>query len=257
MPTVAVRKTLLIAGLCALIPLGGNVVASFLTEWTGGRSWLVVPAVGVGVAMLTALVQAYASAHRPIPRPQTPYPEQGWPEDIHPHQPPWRQERRGTSLPVALLIALLVLGVGGWGVTQGVRYGVGYISGNEPGTQRLIQPAAASVGGLTLTVESVEDTTHFTRVRLAARNKTEDAVSLPLFHNCIFVGNDGTTLEADPFRSRWADTLAPGSVQRGVVTFNSHAPDSVTRASLSFTTIFGLGFGGRSISVRAIRLSPG
>jgi hypothetical protein len=254
-----VGRTLLIAGLCALIPLAGNVVASSLTEWTGGRSWLVVPAVGVGVAMLTALIQAYGSANRPSPRPQTPYPEQHpeqpWPGHVYPHPPPRRQERRATPLPVALLIALLVMGVGGWGVTQGVRYAVGSITGNESGSERLIQPAAASADGLTLTVESVERTTHFTRVRLAARNRTATSLSLPLFGNCVFIGGDGTTLEADPFRSRWSETLAPGGVQRGAVTFNGHVPDSVTRASLSFTQIFRLG--GGSITVRDIRLRPG
>ena len=59
---VAVGKTLFIAAVCAIVPLIGNVVASFLTTWTGVGSWLVVPAVGVGVAMLTALIQAYGSA---------------------------------------------------------------------------------------------------------------------------------------------------------------------------------------------------
>ena len=70
---VAVGKTLLIAGVCAIIPLIGNVVASFVTTWTGVASWLAVPAVGVAVAMLTALIQAYGSASdEQPPRPPTP-----------------------------------------------------------------------------------------------------------------------------------------------------------------------------------------
>jgi hypothetical protein len=131
---------------------------------------------------------------------------------------------------------------------------VGYITGNEPGTERLIKPVSARAGGLTLTVESVEHTAHFTRVRLAARNNTRTALSLPLFGNSVFVGDDGSTLEADPFRSRWSVTMAPGSVQRGAVTFNGHPSDAVTRASLSFAQIFGPG--GGSITVRGIRLRP-
>jgi hypothetical protein len=146
------------------------------------------------------------------------------------------------------------MGLGGWGVTQGVRYVVGYITGNEPGTERLIKPVTASAGGLTLTVESVEHTAHFTRVRLAARNNTRAALSLPLFGNCVFVGDDGSTLETDPFRSRWSETMAPGSVQRGAVIFNGHPSGSVTRASLNFAQIFGPG--GGSITVRGIRLRP-
>jgi hypothetical protein len=147
------------------------------------------------------------------------------------------------------------MGVGGWGVAQGVRYVVGYITGNEPGTERLIKPVSASAGGLTITVESVKHTAHFTRVRLAARNNTRTALSLPLFGNSVLVGEDGSTLEADPFRSRWSVTMAPGSLQRGAVTFNGHHPsDAVTRASLSFAQIFGPG--GGSITVRGIRLRP-
>jgi hypothetical protein len=102
-------------------------------------------------------------------------------------------------------------------VTEAVRYGVGYITGNEPGTDRLKSPATASDDGLTLTVESVTYTDHFTRVRLAARNETETALSLPLFGYCVLIGADGTTLQADPFRSRWSDTLAPGSLQCGTI----------------------------------------
>jgi hypothetical protein len=66
---VPVGKTLLIAGACALVPLIGNVVASFVTESTGANSWLVVPVVGVVVAMATALIQAYGSASEPAPQP--------------------------------------------------------------------------------------------------------------------------------------------------------------------------------------------
>ena len=257
MHRVPVGRTLLIAGLCALIPLGGNVVAAFVTEWSGGRSWLVVPAVGVGVAMLTALVQAYGSGRAAPPGPQTRYPEQ-WPAGGEPYRRYGPPERRGTPLPVALLIAVLVIGVGGWGVTQGVRYAVGYVTGNEPGTERLLEPAGASADGLTLTVESVEQTAHFTRVQIAARNESQSPLTLPLFKNCLLVSEsgDGTALEAEPFKSRWSDQVAPGSLQRGTVTFGGHLPDSVARASFSFSTIFAFGSGPRSIKVSGIRLGP-
>jgi hypothetical protein len=241
---VAVGKTLLIAALCAIIPLIGNVVASFLTTWTGAVSWLVAPAIGVGVAMITALIQAYGSAPHDEPS--------------HPHagtypRPPARP--RGISLPLALVSVLLVIGVGGLAVTEGVRYAVGYITGNESGTNRLVQPATARAGGVALTVESVTYTAHFTRVGVAARNETDAALSLPLYGYCVFTGQEGTTLQADPFRSRWSDTLAPGSLQRGVIIFNGHLPTSVLQAALSFTQIFGPG--GGSITVRDIPLRPG
>lgn len=242
---VAVGKTLFIAAVCAIIPLIGNVVASFLTTWTGIGSWLVVPVVGVVVAMIAALIQAYGSA----------------PEDEHPRPPargyppyPVPPSRR-TPLWRALLIAFLVIGVGGAAATEGIRYAVGYFTGNEPGTSRLAEPATASTGGLTLTVESVTYTAHFTQVGVAARNQTETSLSLPLFDNCVFTGSEGTTLQADPFRSRWSDTLAPGSLQRGVIIFSGHLPAPVLEASLSFSNIFGPG--GGSITVRSVKLMPG
>jgi hypothetical protein len=155
-----------------------------------------------------------------------------------------------------LLIAFLVLGVGGFGVAAGVRYAVGYITGNEPGTDRLVKPARASEHGLTLTVVSVTYTAHFTRVGLDADNATDTALSLPLFGNCVLNGADRTTLEADPSRSRWNPTLAPGSRQRGTIVFKAHLPDSVTRASLRFAHVFG-SFEVDSISVNDIMLRSG
>lgn len=60
--------------------------------------------------------------------------------------------------------------------------------------------------------KSVTYTAYFTRVGVAARNQTGAAVSLPLYGYCLLTGCDGTTLQADPFRSCWSDTLAPASV---------------------------------------------
>jgi len=246
---VAVGKTLLIAGVCAIIPLIGNVVASFVTTWTGVASWLAVPAVGVAVAMLTALIQAYGSASDEQP----PRPPAGPYRRYEPYPPP-AMKRRGMSLPLALLTTVLVIGVGGLAATVGIRYAVGYFTGNEPGTSRLVQPVSASTGGLTLTVESVTYTAHFTQVGVAARNETGSMLSLPVYGYCVFTGRDGTTLQADPFRSHWSETLAPGTFQRGTITFPGHLPDSVLQASLSFTQIFGPS--GGSITVHPINLTP-
>jgi hypothetical protein len=240
---VAVGKTLAIAAVCAIIPLIGNIAASFLTTWTGVGSWLVVPAVGVAAAMLTALIQAYGSASG-----------EEYPRSPAGRYPPPRVRPRRTPLPLALLIAVLVIGVGGLGVTTGVRYAVGYFTGNEPGTSRLAEPATASSGGLTLTVDSVTYTAHFTKAGVTALNQTGTAVTLPVFGNCIFTGSDGTTLQADPVRSHWSETLAPGILQRGEIVFSGHLPAPVLRAALSFTHIFRLG--GGSITVRHLHLTP-
>lgn len=263
-PTIAARKepdphrvpvgrTLLIAGVCALIPLLGNVGASFVTEWTGGRSWLVVPAVGVLVAMVTALVQAYGAAPSSR-RPPQPVDHDAWVADVPDYS---RYGRRpGVSLPVALIVAIVVVGVGGLALTFGVRYVVGYVTGNEPGTERLLAPASASKGGLTLTVESVQHTAHFTRVRVVARNTSNLSMTLPLFKNCAFRANL-TSLEASPFKSRWTEELPPGAAQRGTITFDGHVGDAVRQAELSFSRVFSFGPGGPdTITVTGIELRP-
>ena len=240
---VSVGRTLLIAAVCAIIPLAGNVVASFLTTWTGLATWLAVPAIGVVVAMITALIQAYGSAPRAEParsrtRPHTPY-----------------QARPRRSLPVALISVVLVIGLGGLAVTTGIRYAVGYATGNEPGTNRLVRAASVRTKGLALTVQSVTYTAHFTRVEVAARNYKATSVSLPLYDNCVLTSGEGTTLEADPFRSHWSDELVPGSLQRGVVVFDGRLAESERKASLSFAQIYDLD--GGSITVRDLRLRPG
>jgi hypothetical protein len=247
---VELGRSLGVAALCALVPLAGNVAAAFLTDWTGVGTWLVVPVVAVCVAMLIDLIQIFGSGDSGRRQPDG-YRE--WPEGRRPSRTV--PERRGTSLPVALLMAILVLGVGGWGLVLGVRYAVGYVTGNESGSERLKQPARASDSGLTLTVQSVKHTAHFTRVDVAARNDTGISLTLPLFGNCRFVGGGGTTLEADPHKSRWPDGLAPGGSQRGTITFNGHLPDRAKRATLVFSTVYRQGFEGpTSIQVTDIRL---
>jgi hypothetical protein len=245
---IAVGKVLLVAALCYLVGLAVNVGASFLTRWTGEASWLAAPIVGLVGAMLTALIDAYSSSDRETRR-------QPVPVGI---DQPRLPERGGTPLPVVILVAMIVIGAGGLGLTLGVRYAVGYITGNESGVERLRRPASASVSGLSLTVQNVIYTDHFTTVGLQADNATGDTVVLPLFMNCLFRGADGTTLEADAFRSRWSEQVVPGSVQRGTITFSGHLPNSVLRASLSFATIYGsviLGGGPTLITVEDIRLT--
>ncbi len=261
---VAVGKTLLIAAACAIIPLIGNVVASFLTNWTGTATWLAGPAVGVVVAMLTALIQAYGAASDQERRPhatshptaRTPYPAPRANYPAHwPPQPPARVKPRGIRLPVALVTALLVIGVGGLAVTEGIRYAVGYVTGNEPGTDHLVQPASASSRGLIVTVEGVTYTAHFTRVSVAAHNESQETLALPVFGYCVFTGSDGTTFGADPFRSHWSETLPPGALQRGVIVFKGHLGPFIRLASFSFTQIFRISQG--SITVRHIQLRTG
>jgi hypothetical protein len=177
---------LFIARVCALILLAGNVVASFVTDSTGTVSWLVVPVVGVVGPMATALVQPY--------RPPTPVDGSRTCRADTPGG--------GTPLPVVLIVAVVVFGLGGSALTQGIRFAVGDVTGNEPGTDRLRERVTATGGGLTLSVRSVEPTRHYTHVEVRARNASGVTVTLRLFNNCFFVGRRRQDARGDSFRSR-------------------------------------------------------
>jgi hypothetical protein len=112
---VRLGRTMGIAGLCALVPLAGNSISTLLTGATGRASWLVVPAVGVGVAMMTAGIEAYGSSAG----------AQGPAKDDAQHlqRPAQRRPVRGeTSLAFALIVVVLVFGLGGLAVSEGTRY---------------------------------------------------------------------------------------------------------------------------------------
>jgi hypothetical protein len=200
--------------------------------------------------MVTALVQALSAAEAPAQGAPAPYPGE---PPVSGAPPTYRQYRRreqsGTPLLLALIIGLLVLGIGGVAVTQGVRFAVGYVTGNEPGTDRLIGQPEGSSGGLTIRVEHVWHTRHFTRVQATTTNKRSMSVGLPLGFSHL-IGR-GRTLEADQFRSDWPTDHPPGAVQRGTIVFKGHLPDAPTEASLSFM-IFGLP--GGTLTVTPVKL---
>jgi hypothetical protein len=270
---VKLGRILLVAGLINILGLAANSATSFATDQANGAlRWVFPPAIALTAALLTAVVQAAGAAptepepqpgrsNGPVPPPYAPSPRRPtyWQPSAYPQPSSYPQAAtvgsRRRSVPVAILVMLLVCGVGAATITVGVRYVVGYVTGNESGDDRLIQPATARAGNLTLLVDKIEYTSHFTRVGLVARNAGTSQVSLPLFGDCVFTGGDGTTLQADDFRSRWSTTVPPGGVQRGTVTFGGQLPDGVPRASLSFSTVFSAG--GGSITVRNIRLRSG
>lgn len=261
-------RVLLIAGLVNVLGLAANTATSFVTDRAqGSLRWILPPLIALGLALLTAVVQAAGTApakqepqNQPIYAPPQRYPGPG---GGAPGAPPWQQPRRTQWTPPhrrftwgAALVLLLVLGVGAFALTAGVRYGVNYVTGNEAGEDRLVRPVAARSGALILRVDSVQDTSHFTRVGITVRNSGSGSVALPVFGNCVFVGGDGTTLEGDDFRSRWSTTVPPGT-QQGTIVFGGTLPADATRASLSFSTVFGPGGGGSITVPIRLRAGPG
>lgn len=241
---VPAGKTLAVGLVTGLIGLLANAVAAFFTTWTATLAWLAVPVAGVGVSIIGAFATAQVETRF----------ERGQPGGGPPRRPP---RSRGMSLPVAISLVVLVIGLGGLAASFGVKYAVGWLSGNEQGVDRLAKVARDERSGLSLSVQGFEETRHFTRLTVTATNGVPHSVSLPLFGNCSLRGEDGTTIAADSFRSDWADSVPPGAKQRGTITFPGHLPDGVRVASLSFSTVFGQGFEGPdSITVDGIRLRP-
>ncbi|MBT2534577.1 FHA domain-containing protein [Arthrobacter sp. ISL-69] len=273
---------LLFAAAINVVGLIGNSLTAFLTELTPTWTWFVTPAMGLVVALGGEALDYFKDKAQPAPkRPKPPYRPSmrvqparparplrpGYPEThagsydagaAHPSAPSEAPTRKGSRPVVAtVLVTLLLLGGGGWLLAAGASYAVGYFSGNEDGTQRLARQVVTEAEGVTVTVLGIQSTAHFTRVEIHVRNGTTSSMSLPLFHNAILTSPDGTTFDADSFRSTWQPDIPPGGQRKGTINFENQLPESGGTVSLSFVTVFMQGFDGpRSITVPDIPLMP-
>ncbi|MDR6507323.1 FHA domain-containing protein [Arthrobacter oryzae] len=271
---------LLFAAAINVVGLIGNSLTAFLTELTPTWTWFVTPAMGLAVALGGEALDYLKDKGEPAPK--QPKPRYRPSQRVQPARParplrPGHPDTHGgaygtgnarpsrpvkaapRSLPAiaTVLAILLLLGGGGWLVAAGASYAVGYFSGNETGTQRLARQVVTEAQGVTVTVLGIQSTAHFTRVEIHVRNGTGSSMSLPLFHNAILTGPDGTTFDADAFRSSWQPEIPPGGQRKGTINFESQLPESGGTASLSFVSVFMQGFDGpRSITVPDIPLMP-
>lgn len=242
-PASHVGTVMLLAGAGEAIALVGNGLVTYVSSSGNGLlRWVLPPAVAVLATMIAAGIQLFgesepsdSSAIGTQPRATAADRSAG-------------RRRRARTMPVvaSVLAAVLVLGVGGLAVTYGARYAIGYLTGKETGPDHLAQPAHATVRGLTVTVEHVYFTAHFTRVEVTVDNQRSDSAQLPLFGFCTFVGADRHGLELSISKSQWTTIVAPGVIETGTITFKGQLPEGVTSASLSFAF--------DPITVRGIRL---
>jgi hypothetical protein len=236
-------RSAVVAVLTPVIGTGVAVAINFATAVPDSVTlWLVVGGLTVVAAVLTA-----STAATP-PRPAAP--PFGSPRRPHGPPPP-RSSGRGRAALIGLVVCTAVVAV----VVPGARFAYGWITGNETGVQRLAEPRSATAGELTLTVDGIEVTAHFTMVTMTVRNDYASSAKLPIFGNSQLTSGT-VTVEGEPFRSRWPDTVPPGQSRTGTITFAEPLPDSATSVTVTFTTIFGVLGGPAALSVEDVPLLP-
>ncbi|NUR96077.1 MAG: FHA domain-containing protein [Kribbellaceae bacterium] len=236
-PARGIGGKMAVTAVLEVLHLGLNALLTFVTDLASGPlRWIISQAAVVVIAMVMAGAGTVAE--------RAPADTSAGPS----------RQRTGRSSLVVVLTVLLVLGGGGFAATAAIRYGVNYVTGKEPGTDRLSSQVTKNAAGLTLTVGKVESTRHFTRVELTVQNNTRaTSIDLPVYGFAVLSSADGTTLRGDPSRSQWTETVPPGAFQRGTITFPGHLPSAATKASFSFSQIFGTLKGG-AITVTGLRL---
>ena len=258
---VRIWRVVLVGGLANLVLLAAGVVINFATDWTGIGAWLAAPLVG----MVAALVDVGRQSLTREPVPASPHEGPTPAASVTGPVPPplvgtgdgTRTKRRvpgGGGVGVAVLVG----GGGGVARAAGPPPATAFITGNQTGPDRLVGgPVTVDTQGVTTTVHRVEHTQDFTRVEITVVNGLANTIALPVFGNATLASADGTTLGADPFRSGWNDTIAPGQTRSGVLVFPGHLGTGETTASLAFATVFEQGFDGpTSIVVDGLVLAP-
>jgi hypothetical protein len=180
------------------------------------------------------------------------YPTQPWPGQYRTPPPP-RRTRSGGWLLVTILIVLVL----GGGAAYGISYGISYATGNETVlADRLVAQKTGKAAGVTVQVEKVEITAHYTKVKITATNQNRASVTLPLFGNCQLIDDSGTTLKpGTPFGGLDPISVPPnGTPVTQVITFDGKPSPAETTLTLSFDTVFGTLSAERSLQVGGIKL---
>jgi hypothetical protein len=206
---VRLLRILAVGGGLIAIGIVLNLIATFFADGPGSAlRWLVPPMIALVAAMALAVRDAVG------------------PKDRAP-------TRLDVSIIVGIVAVLLGVGIGGFALTAGAEYVGGYLSGNESGEDRLIKPVANTTSGLTVTVDNVTYTSHFTRVELTVANAGTQAVKLPLDSSTTFTGAEGQALHADDGRSEWPGNFPTKRSEHGTILFKGRLPDAATTATLT------------------------
>ncbi|MBW4721287.1 hypothetical protein [Saccharothrix obliqua] len=138
------------------------------------------------------------------------------------------RERRAPVVRAALVL-LLVCGAGAYLGTAAVDR----VTAREAVVaDRLVSPATGGIGPLVVTVEQVAVTAHFTKVTVAAVNRSALAAKVSVVDSCRLMGTDGVELRLDGLfevvRERFfLDVPGGGAAVRHTVAFPGALPPDV------------------------------
>jgi hypothetical protein len=105
-------------------------------------------------------------------------------------------------------------------VSQRLRGLEAWITGNERGLDILAGKKSGRAGALTLTVDQILLTPHFTRVVVTVSNDGFASVVLPGAGRWRLLAPDGTVLHGSAMRSLWPDSVSAHWSVAGIITFD-------------------------------------
>jgi hypothetical protein len=121
-------------------------------------------------------------------------------------------------------------------------------------------PWTGQVGRLEVSVNQVEVISQMAerkilRFYMSVNNRTNDALTLPLFGSFVAIDSNGQSYQADHRISDWPQNF-PGALQvTGSVDLQDAVPNDISLMHISFSTIYGsLEFVGESITVSNIEV---
>ena len=260
MRQLSIGRVLVVGTMAATTVLLVNIAISITTDSTSLLRWLTVPVIGTVAAVLSALDQQRSRASDEVGAlPALVLPRRARRRDLL-----TRGFQRlvaivgGPTMTTAVILSVAVLGVGGTVVATATRYGMDWVTGNEPRRR----PTRQNGDGHRRRRHGhgdqgrADDPFHSCIARGA--NDTGVSINLPVGEgNVLLVAGDGTTRQAGPFRSEWTEAVPSGATRRGTITFAGHLPADSNRARITFVKVFGFGDNvPDSLTVSGIQLGP-
>jgi hypothetical protein len=138
-------------------------------------------------------------------------------------------------------------------ISQRLRGLEAWITGNERGLDILAGKESGRAGALTVTVDQILLTPHFTRIVVTVSNDGFAPVDLPGAGRWRLMTGDGTMLQGSAMRSLWPDGVPAHWSIAGIITFD-RLPEGTGGISLGLDGVADAGAG--ALNLGNIRLRP-